>query len=268
MKKNFSFNKFRIKDKNKHFYFFEAFNNDKKTNNIIRFKSFLNKREVKEKEIKLPKIELNKDKTPKKLYMSKLETKFSNIKNTKNETKSKTDIKINNNNTLIHKKKQKTIPINKVNQCQNINQNFIININNNNNINNNYKIKMNKKEELKQKKPAKNNYNFSKIKIVGVDDFNNNKNINAPKSNYSELSELSCFYSNKKVINLNSINSFVNNDNDIFSISEDVNTPENCEINLLDKNKDKNFMKECRKIYINPDEFKKFCKEVNEILNC
>ena len=266
MRKNFSFNKFRIKDRNKHFYFFDAFNNDKKTNNIIRFKSFLNKRE-KTKEIKLPKIELSKDKTPKKLYISKLETKFSNIKHTKNEKKFKTDIKINNSNSLIHKKKQKTIPINKINQCQNINQNFIININNNN-INHNYKNNMNKKEELKQKKTIKNNYNFSKIKIINTEDINNNKNINAPKSNYSELSELSCFYSNKKVINLNSINSFVNNDNDIFSISEDVNTPENCQINLLDKNKDNNFMKECKKIYINPDEFKKFCKEVNEILNC
>ena len=66
MKKNFSFNKFRIKDKKNQLFFFDAFDDNKKINNIIRFKSFL-----KTNEIKLPKININKNKKPTQLYMSK-----------------------------------------------------------------------------------------------------------------------------------------------------------------------------------------------------
>ena len=170
------------------------------------------------------------------------------------ENKFKNDIKKNNNNNnifVISKKKQKAIPINKINQCQNINQNFIININNNN-INNSYQIKMNNNQEINQNRPEDNNIK----KPINTEDSNKNS---LPKNNQSELSDLSCFNSNKKTANLNSINSFVNNDKDLFSISEDRSLVNNYKIN-------ENFMKENKKIYINPVEFEKFCREVNEIL--
>ena len=261
MKKNFSFDKFRIKEKKSNLYFTDAFNNDKMINNIIQFNSFL-----KPKETKIKAISLSQNKKfVKKIFMSKLETKYPNQMLTKNEKQLKTDVNINNKeNYLIHKKKIKTsIPINKANQCQNINQNFIININNNN-INNNYQIKMNNNEDINQKKSDKNNYNFSKIKIINKKE--DNKSINASRSNYSEISDLSCFNSNKKISNLNSINSFVNNDFDIFSISEETNSPQNLETKLPIKNDYNNYYESNKKIYINPVEFEKFCKEVNEKL--
>ena len=257
MKKSFSFNKFRIKKGNNNLNFINAFKNEK-INNFVRFNSFLKK-----KGTKLQPLNLNNNKKiSKKLCFSKLETKFPNQNILKIEKKSKFENN-NNNNNLNHKKKQKIIiPINKGNQCQNINQNFIININNNN-INNSYQIKMNNNSP--PKKPENNNiFNFSKIKIINNDD--NNKNVNVSKSNYSEISEISCFYSNKKSANLNSINSFVNNDFDIFSISEESEHQKNIEINQLKKGNNINFMNEIKKIYINPIEFEKFCKEINEKL--
>ena len=257
MRKSFSFNKFRIKEKKNKLYFFDAFNNDKKINNIIRFNSFL-----KIKETKLPILNQSKPKKSKKLFISKLETKYPVQNIIKLEKVCNTDI--NNNNYLVNKKKQKiAIPINKNNQCQNINQNFIININNNN-INNSYQIKMNNNvTEMNKKKSGNNNFNFSKMKIINTED---NKNLSISKSNYSEISDLSCFYSNKKNGNLNSINSFVNNDIDIFSISEETDIQNIGEINLLPKKTNNNFMKEIKKIYINPVDFEKFCKEINEKL--
>jgi hypothetical protein len=257
MKKSFSFNKFRIKKGNNNLNFINAFKNEK-INNFVRFNSFL-----KEKGTKLQPLNLNNNKKiSKKLCFSKLETKFPNQNILKIEKKSKFENN-NNNNNLNHKKKQKIIiPINKGNQCQNINQNFIININNNN-INNSYQIKMNNNSP--PKKPENNNiFNFSKIKIINNDD--NNKNVNVSKSNYSEISEISCFYSNKKSANLNSINSFVNNDFDIFSISEESENQKNIEINQLKKGNKINCMNEIKKIYINPSEFEKFCREINEKL--
>ena len=251
MKKHFSFEKFRIKTKKNNLNFIDVFNNDKKIHNIIRFNSHL-----KSKEINLPVLNQNKNKNIiKKLYISKLETKYQNNQNMKKvENKIKNDIKKNNNNNnifVISKKKQKAIPINKINQCQNINQNFIININNNN-INNSYQIKMNNNQEINQNRPEDNNFK----KPINTEDSNKNS---LPKNNQSELSDLSCFNSNKKTANLNSINSFVNNDKDLFSISEDRSLVNNYKIN-------ENFMKENKKIYINPVEFEKFCREVNEIL--
>ena len=267
MKKNFSFNKFRIKDKTNQLFFIDAFDEDKKINNIIRFKSFL-----KTNEIKLPKININKTKKPNQLYKSRYESKYSVSNNIQTQNKFKPDVKINdniNNNSLI-KKKHKTIPISKANnQCQNINQNFIININNNS-INNSYQIKMNDNEKLLAQKKYKNcNYNFSKIKIINQENnHSSNKNSNVSSSNYSELSDLSCFNSNKKTKELNSINSFVNNNNDIFSISEETNIQNNFDTNLLEKPKNKKILNENKKIFINKVEFEKFCKEVNEILQC
>jgi len=268
MKKNFSFNKFRIKDKKNQLFFFDAFDDNKKINNIIRFKSFL-----KTNELKLPKININKTKKSNQLYMSKFKSIHPIINNIQTHNNIKHDVKDNDNfnsNFLIYKKKYKTIPISKANnQCQNINQNFIININNNS-INNSYQIKMNDNEKLINQKKHKNcNYNFSKIKIINREDNHNiNKNLNASRNNYSELSDLSCFNSNKKTPTLNSINSFVNNNNDIFSISEEANLQNNCDINSFDKTNDKNILNENKKILINQVEFEKFCKEVNEILQC
>ena len=268
MKKNFSFNKFRIKDKKNQLFFIDAFDVDKKINNIIRFKSFL-----KTNELKLPKININKTKKSNQLYMSKFKSIHPIINNIQTHNNIKHDVKDNDNfnsNFLIYKKKYKTIPISKANnQFQNINQNFIININNNS-INNNYQIKMSDNEKLLAQKNIKNcNYNFSKIKIINRENNNNiNKNLNLSRSNYSELSDLSCFNSNKKTITLNSINSFVNNNNEIFSISEEPNPQNNCEIKLLEKKENKNFVNDNKKIMINQVEFEKFCKEVNEILQC
>ena len=216
MKKHFSFEKFRIKTKKNNLNFIDVFNNDKKIHNIIRFNSHL-----KSKEINLPVLNQNKNKNIlKKLYISKLETKYQNNQNMKKvENKIKNDI--------------------------------IININNNN-INNSYQIKMNNNQEINQNKPEDNNFK----KPINTEDSNKNS---LPKNNQSELSDLSCFNSNKKTANLNSINSFVNNDKDLFSISEDRSLVNNYKIN-------ENFMKENKKIYINPVEFEKFCREVNEIL--
>ena len=259
MQKSFSFNKFRIKKRNDNLYFIDAFKNEK-INNIVRFNSFL-----KEKGSKLKALNLNNNNNNKKLSnklcMSKFEAKYSNQNLIKIEKKSKLDI---NNNSLNHKKKQQKtiIPVNKGNLCQNINENFIININNNN-INNSYQIKMNNNDMI-QKKPENNNFNFSKIKIVNTED--NNKNVNVSKSNYSEISDISCFFSNKKTGNLNSINSYVNNEFDIFSISEESENQKNIEINQLKKGNKINFMNEIKKIYINPSEFEKFCREINEKL--
>ena len=221
MRKSFSFNKFRIKEKKNKLYFFDAFNNDKKINNIIRFNSFL-----KIKETKLPLLNQSKPKKSKKLFISKLETKYPAQSIIKLEKVCNTDI--------------------------------------NNNINNSYQIKMNNNAtEMNKKKSGNNNFNFSKMKIINTED---NKNLSISKSNYSEISDLSCFYSNKKNGNLNSINSFVNNDIDIFSISEETDIQNIGEINLLPKKSNNNFLKEIKKIYINPVDFQKFCKEINDKL--
>ena len=79
MKKHFSFEKFRIKTKKNNLNFIDVFNNDKKIHNIIRFNSHL-----KSKEINLPVLNQNKNKNIlKKLYISKLETKYQNNQNVK-----------------------------------------------------------------------------------------------------------------------------------------------------------------------------------------
>ena len=57
-----------------------------------------------------------------------------------------------------------------------------------------------------------------------------------------------------------------NNEFDIFSISEESENQKNIEINQLKKGNNINFMNEIKKIYINPVEFEKFCKEINEKL--
>ena len=179
----------------------------------------------------------------------------------------------NNITNLKQKKKIKlAIPINKsqIKSFQNLNQNYVININNN--INNNYQIKMqnNNNNDLIKNNKKNNNYNFSKIKIVQSED-NKNSNSSIQKTVLTEISDLSCFKSNKKS-NLNSITSFAeNNDNDLFS--EETNFANNIKNNLFDKQNVKNNIgkntnnKKGKKIYINPDDFQQFCKEIEEKLN-
>ena len=66
---------------------------------------------------------------------------------------------------------------------------------------------------------------------------------------------------------MNSINSFVNNDNDLLSYSDDTNFGNNLKNNSKPENQknDNNIKK--RKIYINPVDFQKFCQEIEEKLN-
>ena len=174
-----------------------------------------------------------------------------------------------------NKKKIKlSIPINKaqIKPFHNLNQNYVININNN--INNSYQIKMQNNPEMNKDINNINNYEFEKMKVLKSEDGIKNYNTSNQKTALSELSDLSCFKSNKKIFNLNSINSFANNDNDLLSYSDDTNfgnfniaknnsKPEKQNINNIYNNNDN----KKKKIYINPVDFQKFCQEIEEKLN-
>ena len=285
MKRNFSLSKFRIKEKKTNLNFIDAFNtgkeNEKPKNNIIRYNSHQEKIKV------IPCLKLDKSTNNKKYINDENVPIGFNNDFTQNKNKS---VKFNNdkaNNMIINSNKQDNenninlrqkkkiklaIPINKsqVKPFQNLNQNYVININNN--INNNYQIKMqnNNNNDLSKNNKKNNNYNFSKIKIVQSED-NKNSNSSIQKTVLTEISDLSCFKSNKKS-NLNSITSFAeNNDNDLFS--EETNFANNIKNNLFDKQNIKNNIsksnnnKKSKKIYINPDDFQQFCKEIEEKLN-
>jgi len=284
MKRNFSLSKFRIKEKKTNLNFIDAFNtgkeNEKPKNNLIRYNSHQEKIKV------IPCLKLDKNINNNKKYtnIDSIPIGFNN-NFTQNKNKSvkfnndkdilvnsnKQDNENNNTNLKLKKKIKLAIPINKsqVKTFQNLNQNYVININNN--INNNYQIKMqNNNNELNKNNNKNNNYNFSKIKIVQSED-NKNSNSSIQKTVLTEISDLSCFKSNKKS-NLNSITSFAeNNDNDLFS--EETNFANNIKNNLFDKQNIKNIIgkgnniKKGKKIYINPDDFQQFCKEIEEKLN-
>jgi hypothetical protein len=271
MKKNFSFNNYKIKEKKYALNFIDAFKPDKKNNNLIYFNSFL-----KNKDSKLPLLNISKNKTVPKKYLAKFDNKNIHQNITTINNNSLTDIKNLKNNKIVNsqKKKQKSNLINipkgknQNNQYHNINQNFVININNS--ISNSYQIKMKNNTEQVKKDYKQKKFNFSNIKIIKSEE--SNKNTNISKSNYSEISDMSCFNSNHKLMNINSINSFWNNDNDLFSISEDINMINKDENNINEKEDndidDNSVNEENKKVYIDPIEFEKFCKEVNDKFLC
>lgn len=286
MKRNFTFWKYRIKQKNFNLNFIDTFSNleenGKPKDNIIRVKSLINNK------IKIiPCLKMDKPNNgnnnnnkikpennpdlPNIFPSPNKNNKLKIINNDINNVIIKAKNQDNINNTINSTQKKKTklpIPINKtqVKPLRNLNQNYVININNN--INNSYQIKMQNNNNMNKNKS--NNYDFAKIKIIQSEDGNKNCNTSNQKTVLTEISDISCFKSNKKMINLNSINSFVNNDNDFLSFSDDTNLGNNIKNNFeQDKksNNDKNSNKKIKKIYINPDDFKAFCKEIEEKLN-
>ena len=286
MKRNFTFWKYRIKQKNFNLNFIDTFSNleenGKPKDNIIRVKSLINNK------IKIiPCLKMDKPNNennnnnkikpennpdlPNIFPSPNKNNKLKIINNDINNLIIKAKNQDNINNTINSTQKKKTklpIPINKtqVKPLRNLNQNYVININNN--INNSYQIKMDNNNNMNKNKS--NNYDFAKIKIIQSEDGNKNCNTSNQKTVLTEISDISCFKSNKKMINLNSINSFVNNDNDFLSFSDDTNLGNNIKNNFeQDKksNNDKNSNKKIKKIYINPDDFKAFCKEIEEKLN-
>ena len=255
----------------------------KNKNNLIRINSLL------EKKIKIiPSLKIDNPKKGQNFDNNKtLENKKSNIQHSvtfnnisiqsnnnkknqlfKNEinnviiqSKKKDNVITPINNSNSKKKIKLSIPINKtqVKPFQNVNQNYVININNN--INNSYQIKMHNNQDINKDKSSynkDNNYDFGKIKIVQSEDLNKNCNSSNQKTVLTEISDLSCFKSNHKLFNLNSINSFVKNDDDFLSFSDDT-------INKSEKQNASNNIK--KKIYINPIDFQNFCKEIEEKLN-
>ena len=287
MKRNFTFSKFRIKNQKTNLNFIDTFcNADKNINpkyNIFRAKSSLkNKIKIIPPTIKdISNNEKNNNIICNKTEIQEFCKDFSGeiennkIKLMKNGINnviinSKKSDKINTNNSTQKKKVKLTIPINKpqIKPFQSLNQNYVININNN--INNSYQIKMQNNQDMNQNKK----YDFEKLKNLQYED--NIKNINSSnqKTTLTELSDLSCFKTNKKSLNLNSINSFVNNDNDLFSYSDDTNFGANTKNNNntnIQKNQNNyniNFdYNRKKKIYINPIDFENFCKEIEEKLN-
>ena len=229
---------------------------------------------------------------------NKIKVFNNNINNVIITSKKSDDINTNNSNQK--KKIKQSIPINKnqVKSFQNVNQNYVININNN--INNSYQIKMQNNQDINNKdtinKSNYNNYNydFEKMKIVQSEEGNKNFNNSNQKTILTEISDLSCFKSNQKLFNLNST-SFPNNDNDLLSFSDDTNFGNNLKnINVIqenqnnnnnnsnnnsnknsnmnsnmnsNKNNNKNNDNKKKKIYINPNDFQNFCKEIEEKLN-
>ena len=270
MKRNFSFSKFRIKEQKTNLNFMNTFCKgdiiEKPKSNIFVFNPLLknkikiipflkiNKQEEVQKEDKISEKTHNPEFIHK--FSSPLmDTKIKMIKNdidnviinSKKKDKFKTTIS-------LHKKKLLSIPKNKtqIKPLHNFNHNYVININNN--INNSYQIKMQNDEMTTNVK--NNNYDFEE----GIKNFNSSNQ----KTILTEISDLSCFKSNKKFFNLNSINSFVNNDNDL-TYSEETNSDKIFNNSVKPKNS-KNFNIK-KKIYINQIEFQHFCKEIEEKLN-
>lgn len=267
MKRNFSFSQFKIKEQKTNLNFMNTFDTiEKPKNNIFGFSPLLkNKIRI------IPSLKINKQNEEQKYdnvsvkydnqqfihkFSSPLkDTKIKMIKNdidnvvinSKKKDKFKTTVS-------LHKKKILSIPINKTQgkPLHNFSQNYVININNN--INNSYQIKMQNDEMTTNIK--NNNYDFED----GIKNFNNSNQ----KAVLTEISDLSCFKSNKKFFNLNSINSFANNDNDL-SYSEETNSVNIFNKSEKQKNSKNNIIK--KKIYINPVDFQNFCKEIEEKLN-
>ena len=284
MKRNFTFSKFRIINPKENLNFIDTFcTKDKNVNqkNIL----FKNKIKI------IPLIDkpkndniINKDKKiSEKIdnnYNPEAFNRFSSpIKNQKLNL-----IKNDINNVMINSKKSDkfyspnkkkiklSIPINKtqIKPFHNLNQNYVININNN--INNSYQIKMQNNQEINKDINNINNYEFEKMKLLKSEEGIKNYNTSNQKTALTELSDLSCFKSNKKLFNLNSINSFVNNDNDLLSYSDDTNFGYNIKnISKQEKQNNNNIYTNTgnkkKKIYINPIDFQKFCQEIEEKLN-
>ena len=271
MKRNFSFSKFRIKVQKTDLNFMNTFckgNIDENLkNNILVFKPL-----IKNKIKIIPFLKINnqeegeqhdkiseKSNNPEffhKFYSQLKDSKIKMIKkdidnvviNSKKKEKFKTTIS-------LHKKKLLSIPKNKtqIKPLYNFKQNYVININNN--INNSYQINMQNDEMTTNIK--NNNYDFEN----GIKYFNSNSN---QKTILTEISDLSCFKSNKKFFSLNSFNSFINNDN-ALSYSEETNSGKN--YNKSEKQKSKLNRNKKKKIYINPIEFQNFCQEIEKQLN-
>ena len=280
MKRNFSFSKFRIKEQKTNLNFMNTFCKrdiiEKPKSNIFVFNPLLknkikiipflkiNKQEEVQKEDKISEKTHNPEFIHK--FSSPLmDTKIKMIKNdidnviinSKKKDKFKTTIS-------LHKKKLLSIPKNKtqIKPLHNFNHNYVININNN--INNSYQIKMQNNQEMNKDINNVNKYEFEKFKLWKSEEGIKIYNSTNQKTALTELSDLSCFKSNKKFFNLNSINSLVNNDNDL-TYSEETNSDKIFNNSVKPKNS-KNFNIK-KKIYINPIEFQHFCKEIEEKLN-
>lgn len=286
MKRNYTFSKYKIKLSKNTFNFIDIFSKGDKNDKskIDRVKTLLNNKikiipnfgfEKSNNQIK--QIKFKKNNTPNQFNIvnniskqnknNKIKVINNDINNIVIESKKSDEININNSNQK--KKTKQLIPINK-NQSkpfQNINQNYVININNN--INNSYQIKMQNNRENIKENNNKNNYDFEKMKIIPSEEGNKNYNSSNQKTILTELSDLSCFKSNQKTFNLNSINSFPNNDNDLLSFSDDTNLANNLKNNNIQENQNnsKNNDIKKKKIYINPIDFQNFCKEIEEKLN-
>ena len=304
MRRNYTFWKFRIKEKNLNLNFIETFDKiekkETKNNKITRVNSLFDKKikiipSLKISNSKNINTDINNNNNTNNVHVNDNLTKEKNndLPNIFSTPKKKSTLKImnnninnvvikgkkqdgnnnnNNNNNSTQKKKIKfAIPINKsqAKPLQNLNQNYVININNN--INNSYQIKMQNGDNNNPHKinDKNSNYDFAKMKIVPTEEGNKNCNTSNQKTVLTEISDISCFKSNQKVFNLNSINSFVNNDNDFLSFSDDTNLANNIKYNFQPETKgilkNSNYRHK-KKIYINPDDFNAFCKEIEEKL--
>ena len=287
MKRNFTFSKFRIINPKVNLNFIDTFctkdKKDKQKNNLL----------LKNKIKIIPVLKIDKSKyesinNKNKITSENIDNNYnpdmfnrfsSPIKNQKLN-----NIKNDINNVMINSKKSDKffspnkkkikfpIPINKtqIKPYHNLNQNYVININNN--INNSYQIKMQNNLEINKDTNNINNYEFEKMKVYKSEEGIKNYNSLNQKTSLIELSDLSCFKSNKKLFNLNSIGSFVNNDNDLLSYSDDTNFGNNLKNNSKPEKQNNNNIynnngNKKKKIYINPVDFQKFCQEIEEKLN-
>lgn len=281
MKRNFTFSKFRIKDPKTNLNFIDTFctadKNINLKNNIIRYNTLMkNKIKIipplkRDNSYNENKKNIISDKTNNKELLNKFSSPKGNnkvklIQNGINNViinSKKNDI-LNAGGSTIKKKLKLSIPINKtqIKPFQNLNQNYVININNN--INNSYQIKMQNNGDINKNKK----YDFEKMKVLQSEDGIKNNNNSNQKTVLTELSDLSCFKSNHKIFNLNSMNSFVNNDNELLSYSDDTYYGINLKNNNNDsKQKNHNNYDKKKKIYINPIDFENFCQEIEEKLN-
>ena len=257
MKKYFSLEKYKINYYQPKLKYFNIFFPKKEQfhafRNILKFSSY-EKNKAKKTEI-LPKLNLE--------YKNNVNNNLHNIKLLKEKEK-------NNNMGAVKKQKSKfNIPINKIpsKNYNNLNQKYVININNN--INNSYELKMqNNNESKKSKYIAKCKgkiHNIDRVKIIQSNEQNKNVSINNSnqKTILSEISDLSCFKSSDKNKKLNN----ENKDVDIFDLSEDNEKEKSLLWNAKNADLNKNNQKITKKIYINPLDFKIFCKKVEEKLN-
>ena len=292
MKRNFTFSKYRIKGQKYNLNFIDIFSKgdkdkDKDKDDNSKDKVFRAKTLLKNKIKIIPAIEV--DNPNNQINKNNIEInnpiKYNNnVLKTIKEKKTSGFFNNNINNIMINSKKtddinvagstlkkktKQLIPINKnqIKSFQNVNQNYVININNN--INNSYQIKMHNNQDINKDIKNNNNYDFGKMKIDQSEEGSKNINNSNQRTILTEISDLSCFKSNQKLLNLNS-SSFPINDNDLLSFSEDTNFVNNLKNNNIlenQTNKNSNKTNKKKKIYINPIEFQKFCKEIDEKLN-